>query len=180
MAKYTYTSIDSLTNESSAITQINRNFAALQTALENTLSRNGTTPNTMTANLDMNSKRIVNLAAPVGSSDAVRKIDLQDAVFGDYTPVVEDTLSVLDGVAEPSVSAGRALIYVDTVDGDLKVKFSDEYSPFFSNPADLIFFIFSTKPLTLLITLSYSPSLYIDSILSVTFIIFEDLFFIFS
>lgn len=34
-------------------------------------------------------------------------------------------ISVIDGVSAPATSAGFALIYVDTTDGDLKVKFGD-------------------------------------------------------
>ena len=34
-------------------------------------------------------------------------------------------MSLLDGVTAPSAVTGRAIIYVDTADGDLKVKFAD-------------------------------------------------------
>lgn len=34
-------------------------------------------------------------------------------------------MALVDGIAAPSAQAGRALIYVDTADGDLKVKFAD-------------------------------------------------------
>jgi hypothetical protein len=34
-------------------------------------------------------------------------------------------VSLQDGVAAPSAILGRALIYVDVADGDLKVKFGD-------------------------------------------------------
>jgi hypothetical protein len=34
-------------------------------------------------------------------------------------------LSVIDGVSAPSTVAGSALIYVDSADGDLKIKFGD-------------------------------------------------------
>jgi hypothetical protein len=34
-------------------------------------------------------------------------------------------MSLIDGISAPSTSAGRAWIYVDTADGDLKVKFGD-------------------------------------------------------
>lgn len=35
------------------------------------------------------------------------------------------TISLIDGVSVPNVEAGKALLYVDIADGDLKVKFSD-------------------------------------------------------
>jgi hypothetical protein len=62
MAKLTTTDISNITGaESVAISTINNNFAAVETALENTLSRDGTTPNTMSADLDMNSNDIMNV-----------------------------------------------------------------------------------------------------------------------
>ena len=39
--------------------------------------------------------------------------------------VAGNILSVTDGVTAPDTQTGRALIYVDTADGDLKVKFGD-------------------------------------------------------
>jgi hypothetical protein len=74
--KVTLTTIGSLSNENSAVNALNQNFAALQEAVEVTLSRDGTTPNVLTASLDANSQRIVNLPAPVGNNDAARKIDI--------------------------------------------------------------------------------------------------------
>jgi len=41
-------------------TALNSNFAALREALLNTLSRDGSTPNAMNADLDMNGNEIVN------------------------------------------------------------------------------------------------------------------------
>jgi len=39
---------------------LNANFEALNTAFDNTISRDGSTPNTMSADLDMNSKDVIN------------------------------------------------------------------------------------------------------------------------
>lgn len=57
-------------------TVVNANNTLLEAALENTLSRDGTTPNTMSASLDMNSHRIINVAAGTSSSDAARLSDI--------------------------------------------------------------------------------------------------------
>ncbi len=54
------------------------NNRAIEAAIENTLSRNGTSPNDMEADLDMGGFRLTNLAPPVEDSDAARKIDLQE------------------------------------------------------------------------------------------------------
>jgi hypothetical protein len=49
----------------------NDNFALIESAIENTLSRDGTTPNTMGADLDMNSNRINNLPDPINNSEPI-------------------------------------------------------------------------------------------------------------
>lgn len=57
--------LDSLTSGYAAVDKLNTNFTAITTALENTLSRDGTSPNYMNANLDMNGFLILNQANPV-------------------------------------------------------------------------------------------------------------------
>lgn len=99
-----------LTDESSGFqttAQRNANYSLIEAALENTLSRDGTSPNAMLANLDMNSKRVINLAAPEGSSDAARLIDVLNATVNPSVwtgnTLVADTIAVLralTGVAE--------------------------------------------------------------------------------
>lgn len=79
MSKLTLNDLTSLENSSSAVTTINNNSAAIVTALENTLSRDGTAPNSMAASLDMNSNRILNLPLPINSDEPVRLFDLQNA-----------------------------------------------------------------------------------------------------
>ena len=80
MAKLTLTDLTSLTsNETTAINQINANGALIETALENTLSRDGTSPNSMSANLDMNSKKLLNVAAGTSNSDGVNLSQLTAA-----------------------------------------------------------------------------------------------------
>jgi hypothetical protein len=66
MAKLTVTTI---TGGFASIAELNDNFAAIQTAMENTLSRDGTTPNQMAADLDMNSNQIINLPDPATSTE---------------------------------------------------------------------------------------------------------------
>jgi hypothetical protein len=82
LSKYTYTPLTTLTNESAAVTRINANFAALQAAIEKTLSRDGTSPNTMTASLDMNSQRINNLPEALTNTEPVRLAEFNEAVLG--------------------------------------------------------------------------------------------------
>lgn len=79
MAKLTLTNLDSLANEATAKATINNNSTAIVAALENTLSRDGTAPNTMSADFDMNSNRILNLPEPVADTEPVRLIDVGNA-----------------------------------------------------------------------------------------------------
>lgn len=80
MAKLTLSDLTSLANANTAVTAINANSALIETALENTLSRDGTSPNTMEAELDMNSNRIINLSEPVSNSEPLRLQDLNEFI----------------------------------------------------------------------------------------------------
>lgn len=73
MAKVTLNNLASLQDEASAIATINANFDAIEVAVEKTLSRDGTSPNTMSAVFDANGQRIVNLSEPSVSTDAATK-----------------------------------------------------------------------------------------------------------
>lgn len=85
MAKLNTSDLSNLQIEASAVSSINSNFAAVETALENTLSRDGTSPNSMGASLDMNSNRILNLPAAIGPTEPLRAQDLADFVGGGLT-----------------------------------------------------------------------------------------------
>ena len=91
MAKVVLNNLASLANQTTAITTINNNNDAIETAMENTLSRDGTSPNTMGASLDMNSNRIYNLPAPVSATEPLRLEDLADFLNAD----ISDFLSFL-------------------------------------------------------------------------------------
>jgi hypothetical protein len=88
MSKITLTNLVNLQNETTAVNAINTNNATLQTALDNTLSRDGTIPNTMGANLDMNNNQILNLPAPAGAASPVRLQDVTSpATIASVPPV---------------------------------------------------------------------------------------------
>lgn len=77
MAKIT---LQDITSGYDAPTRINSNNGLIEAAVENTLSRDGTAPNQMEYELDMNSHRIINVAAPVAGTDAARLIDLSNII----------------------------------------------------------------------------------------------------
>jgi hypothetical protein len=52
--------LTTITSGYASNTQLNNNFSELRDAFDNTLSRDGSTPNAMLADLDMNSNAIIN------------------------------------------------------------------------------------------------------------------------
>jgi hypothetical protein len=70
MAKLTLASIAA---DYSSKATINNNWDLIEAAIENTLSRDGTAPNTMSGDIDMNSNSIKNLADPVDDGDPISK-----------------------------------------------------------------------------------------------------------
>lgn len=80
MSKITLTDIANLQNPTTAVNAINSNSAVIQTAFDNTLSRDGTSPNQMGSNLDMNGNTVINMGAPGTAASAVRLEDLTAAI----------------------------------------------------------------------------------------------------
>jgi hypothetical protein len=80
MAKLTLSDVNNLQNENSATATINANSTAIEQAVEKTLSRDGTSPNQMEADFDMNSNRILNLPKAVNADEPLRLQDLSDFV----------------------------------------------------------------------------------------------------
>lgn len=76
MSKITLNSVGSLIDNTTAETTVNSNFSTIQTAIDNTLSRDGTSPNQMQSNLDMNGLQIVNLPTPATNNSPLRLQDL--------------------------------------------------------------------------------------------------------
>lgn len=85
MAKLTLNDIQTLGNQSSAIALMNSNYALIENALENTLSRDGTTPNQMMANLDMNSNRVINAGVAINDNDLITKGQVDAIAFAGAT-----------------------------------------------------------------------------------------------
>ena len=118
MAKVTLPTFTSLTNESSFLNQLNTAMASLAAAIELTLSRNGTSPNTLTADLDMNSQRIINLPAPTTDNEPVRRVDLTTGIVGPPGPAGADGADggpLADGdYGDIVVSGGGSAWVIDT------------------------------------------------------------------
>lgn len=99
--------LDSVTkNDTTATERINDNFLALQTAIENTLSRDGTGPNYMDADLDMNSYRIINSSDPVEDNDIVNLKYVEERIGG----AVEASKTAVASASQAANSAQSALV----------------------------------------------------------------------
>lgn len=92
--------LSDVTNILTAAPTINNNSTLIEQALENTLSRDGTSPNEMNSDLDMNNHRIYNLPAPVDNSEPVRKQDILD-IYDNFDALEE-------AVAAAAASAAAA------------------------------------------------------------------------
>lgn len=105
MAKLTLSDLSSLTNESTALSTINNNNTTIETALEKTLSRDGTSPNSMEADFDMDSNRILNLPVPASSTEPLRRGDIGTLVGAPGTEAsASDDNPVIAGTASPGIS----------------------------------------------------------------------------
>lgn len=119
MAKITLADIANLQNEQTVTASINANSALIEAAIEKTLSRDGSIPNQMTANLDMNSRRILNLITPMSPEEPLRVQDLHDFLGSGLTlnVITNSEVKVTDtgygaignGVANDTVAVQAAL-----------------------------------------------------------------------
>lgn len=81
----TFTTFQSLQQDTSATADLNSNFALVNTSLTNCLALNGQAPNQMQANLDMNGNYIINVPAPISLSSPLRLADLPGITAGSIT-----------------------------------------------------------------------------------------------
>lgn len=116
--------LDSLTHNDTAATKLlNDNFQAVKKALEDSLSRTSTEPNYMDTNLDMNSKRIINVADPVEASDIVNKGYVDDTVGN----AAEYAKSAEVAASQAKVYAEVARVNADTINGNLLNNYYTKY-----------------------------------------------------
>lgn len=104
MAKVVLTT---LTSRYGSIDALNDNFDAIALALENTLSRDGTIPNDLEADLDANSNRIINLPTPISNSEAATK-EYVDTVTNILAGYVDQIDIVADNIASVVAVASAA------------------------------------------------------------------------
>lgn len=98
--------VSSFVNDTTAVSTVNNNMVAITTAMDNTLSRDGTSPNMMNATLDMNSNQIMNLPAPGSMNSPARLIDVASnptivvPAIATNGPALNDTTTVIASLAK--------------------------------------------------------------------------------
>jgi hypothetical protein len=123
MPKLTHTDLTSLTsNETAAIASINANGAASEVAMEKTLSRDGTSPNSMSAAIDLNSNKLLNVTAGTSAADGVNYSQLTAAtgqVPGNsmlWETATADSDQGAGKVWGNAATASITILYVDDAD----------------------------------------------------------------
>lgn len=109
MAKLALPPVTSLANTQSALGRINDNYDLIEDAVENTLSRDGTAPNQMEADFDMNSNDILN-AGTIYTGTLV--IDGELVVPGSSFGMTVKTFGAVgDGVTDDTAAIAAAVAY---------------------------------------------------------------------
>lgn len=109
MSKITLNNISSFQNDSTAVASYTANNATLTTAFDNTLSRDGSTPNQMLSNLDMNSFRILNLPSPASGTDPLRVQDLSSYVTTTANQIAVPSTTTVGNVVTWNATNGLVL-----------------------------------------------------------------------
>lgn len=110
MPKLTLTDLANLSNETSVVTTINANNAAIRAALDTLVSRDGTAPSTLTASLDANSQKIINLPAATSPTEPVRKQEF------DAIPAIASSVALNQAVIDAQAAAAAAAASYDNFD----------------------------------------------------------------
>lgn len=101
--------LKTITSGYTSTTTLNDNFEALVNAFDNTVSRDGSTPNSMTSDLDLNSNDLLNVNV-IGASSLTLNGTL--VVPSGVDPVFSGTVSAFGAgfISEPNAAGGRAAL----------------------------------------------------------------------
>lgn len=120
MSKINILQLDSVThNDSAATATINANFQTLKDAIDNTISRDGSVPNFMNANLDMNSYRIINGGIAVDDGDFITKGEFDEKV-GNAAEYANQAQASANQAANSALAANQANINAQAAAEDAK------------------------------------------------------------
>jgi hypothetical protein len=107
LSKVTLQRISTFQNDVSAPAAFNANMTLLEAIIDTLLSRDGTSPNQVTADLDMNSKRVLNLPSPVSGSEPVRLTDLEAVVLASTNGTIVPGSVNEAALASSAVTTGK-------------------------------------------------------------------------
>lgn len=108
-------------------TVVNSNSDAIEAAFENTISRDGSTPNQMLADLDMNSNRILNVGQAIQAGDAVSLGQIAALTSSGelaFNGFVQDSVTVTEGQTDVDLASlipsytpgdGNLIVFIDGV-----------------------------------------------------------------
>lgn len=123
--------LNNLQNESTATATINNNNTIITAAVENSISRDGTQPNQMNSELDMNSNKIINLPDAISDQepvtygqfvDGITSVNNGVVIDGDFIMMSHHATAINDRV----LAAGENIAIVDGgPKGNVEVKVSD-------------------------------------------------------
>lgn len=118
MPKINLTDLSNLQNEASATAAINHNNSLIEAAIDNSISRDGTQPNQMNSDLDMNSNKIINLPNATSDQEPVTYGQYLDGITSVNNGAVIDGSFVTLGtnptlLNERVLTAGPAMQIVD-------------------------------------------------------------------
>lgn len=102
-----------------SVQSLNEDFSAIRDAIENTLSRDGMSPNQMEADLDMNNNKILNLPVPVDPTDPIRLVD-----FEPYNDALAELREATESAQQLGNSVVRTSDHPDPINSK-RVWFSD-------------------------------------------------------
>lgn len=107
MSKLDLADITTLANATSAIQTMNSNNQKLEDAINDCISRDGTAPNMMEADLDLNSHRLLNVADPVYDSDGCNYGNLKSLIDGYAGEIVANATFANWTVEQFTATAGQ-------------------------------------------------------------------------
>lgn len=99
--------LTNLQSETSAVSVINQNKDAIEAAFDNTLSRDGSSPNQMNADIDLNGHKLLNIAPPTNPTDVVRLQDIGGGVIPDL-PELQALAAQTEANAATAQAAAQA------------------------------------------------------------------------
>lgn len=97
-------------SQNSFVNTLNENFERIEEAFTNTLSRDGSIPNEMNANLDMNSNRIINVPVPLTAGEAASKayVDSLNVEIVDIIQYVDQAEEAKDEAVSAALNASAS------------------------------------------------------------------------